>query len=404
MAPVDKLVNPDRRVSFSQLRTLATSLDQLANDLRVSINTPHQAKTPPVFTSSQVADLCGIDRAKLNYLTTKEGSDLPPGQARGKSRSKLFSLKETRELVQKLSKIPPSPLVEGKPASATTILVAQLKGGSAKTTTAFCMAQALTLRGRRVLFVDLDPQGTATEVSGILADGLPALEDTVLSVICDSSYDLRPAIKKTYWDGLDIIPSHPGLLDADFQLPAMIMEARLETPPRVFKFWAQLRAGLAPLKAEYDYIIFDTSPSLSYMNINAIMAADGLVFPLVPEALDFMSSLTFWSLFADTSLTFENYEKEKTFEFISVLLTKVDMSANSPAPVVRHWAQNAYGEWLHPIEVPESKAMKNSALGLCTVFDLSKGEVGDKSLLRVKEPLERYAQWVDELITKQRRF
>gem|GEM_PF-4880135 len=99
---------------------------------------------------------------------------------------------------------------------------------------------------------------------------------------------------------LDLIPAHTSLFSAEFHLPAMTARNRR------FSFWDLLRTGLAPLRAHYDYIMMDTAPSLSYLTINALMAADALIVPLVPESLDFMSSVAFWSLFVDMSGTFLN--------------------------------------------------------------------------------------------------
>ncbi|MFP3656551.1 ParA family protein, partial [Burkholderia sp. SIMBA_052] len=83
-------------------------------------------------------------------------------------------------------------------------------------------------------------------------------------------------------------------------------------------FWAILRKGLEPLRKKYDYIILDTAPSLSYLTLNALMAADSMVMPLVPESLDFISSVSFWGLFSDIAANFMEKESDKVYDFISV--------------------------------------------------------------------------------------
>ena len=82
-----------------------------------------------------------------------------------------------------------------------------------------------------------------------------------------------------------------------------------------------LNLGIDDVRGEYDVIVIDSPPSLSYITINAIMASNGLVMPLPPNALDYASASQFWNLFSDLSnemLTKRGLEKD--FDFIHVLL------------------------------------------------------------------------------------
>jgi chromosome partitioning protein len=384
----------DRRVNLTQVADFATRLEAVTNELRDQILAPRPRKNPPVFTSAQVADMCGIDRARLNYLLNREGNVLPAGETRG-NRSRIFSLAEARAWVQEVSRVERSPLLDGKAGAAKIIVMANFKGGSTKTTTAMNVAQGLSLLGRKCLLIDLDPQASATELCGLYAEKDVKEEHTVLPFIYEGNLaDLDAVIQTTYWDGLDLIPAHTALFSAEFHLPAMTSR------DASFRFWNVLRHGLDHLRDRYDYIILDSAPSLSYMTINALMAADSLVMPLVPESLDFMSSVSFWSLFSDMGATFVDRGEQKTFDFISVLLSRVDRSATSSAPVVRSWAQRAYADWMHTIEIPASSVASNIGLGLGTVHDLSKGDVDDRSLSRAKEPFTLYCQWIDEQYTE----
>ncbi|RBL79748.1 ParA family protein [Streptomyces cavourensis] len=386
-------VKIDRRVNLVQIADFARRIETVTQELREQILAPRPRKKPPTFTSAQVADLCGIDRSRLNYLLSREGTTLPQGEVRG-NRSRIFTLAETRQCVQQLSAIEASPLLAGKPGAAKVAVVANFKGGSTKTTTAMNIAQGLSLLGRKTLLVDLDPQASATELCGLYAEKDVREEHTILPFIYERNVaDLEAVIQTTYWDGLDLIPAHTALFSAEFHLPAMT--ARDST----FRFWNVLREGFDHIRDRYDYIILDSAPSLSYMTINALMAADAMIMPLVPESLDFMSSVSFWSLFSDMGTTFVERGEDKTFDFISVLLSRVDRGATSAAPVVRSWAQRAYADWMHTIEVPASSVASSIGLGLGTVHDLSKGDVDDRALARAKEPLTAYCQWIDEQYT-----
>ena len=391
--PPPQLPTPSREVDLTGLSDFAALITKMTNELRDQILAPRPRKSAPVFTSAEVAELCGIERTKMNYLWSKPDSGLPVGAAHGTGRSRVFTLAETREWVQKASGIPQSPLVTGEGVRrGKVIITANFKGGSAKTTTSMCLAQGLTLRGRRVLLIDLDPQASLSELCGLYAEKDVTEDDTVMSYIFEPNMEggLGAVVQSTYWDGLDVIPAHNYLHSAEYYLPAM------QTKVKGFKFWSVLRDGLEPLREYYDYIVLDTSPSLSYLTLNGLMAADAMVMPLVPESLDFISSASFWSLFTDVTKQFAEFEPNKKYEFISVLLSKVDYGPAAATATVRTWAQRAYNDWLSTIEVPASSIMSNGATALSTVFDLSKSDSAAKSLARVRQPLMEYCRWLDE--------
>jgi chromosome partitioning protein len=388
-------IDVDRRVSLNRLADIAERLQAVTHDLRDRILAPRPRKSSPVFTSTQLAALCQIDRNRYTYLLSKLEEFGLPGGTLLNSRQRGFTLQEVRVWIQKTSPLEPSPLTLGKPTAAKIIAVANFKGGSTKTTTAMNLAQGLTLRGRKVLVVDLDPQASLTELCGFYAEKDLTDDDTVLPYIdSGDTQDLRRVVQGTYWDGLDLIPAHTYLFNAEFLLPAKVLNS-----PGFF-FWNVLRDGLDSLRADYDYIVLDSAPALSYLTINALMAADALVMPLVPESLDFMSSVSFWSLFSDMSRNYAERGDQKVYDFISVLLSRVDYTPSSAAPVVRNWATRAYEDWVSEVEIPASSVASATGLTLGTVHDLSKGDAPEKSLARVKEPLTAYCRWLDEQYTE----
>ena len=376
----------DRSINLESLGETAARLESLMSNLREQITTPQPRKDPPMYTSSEVANLCRMDRTRFNYLLSKEET-LPTGESRGNGRARLFTLEEARAWVIAHAGFGQRP--EALPGR--TLVSANFKGGSAKTTTAMSLAQALTLRGRKVLLIDVDPQASLTELCGVYTDKDVQESDTVMPFIYEPDpRNLSECIHSTYWDGLDVIPAHPSLFAAEFQIPAMI-----KNDPGA-QFWMLLDKGIAPLKPRYDYILIDTAPSLSYLTINALMASDALIMPLVPESLDFISSVSFWSLFSDLTASFAEHGQQKTFDFVSVLLSKVDYTPSSSSSTVRNWIKRAYGDWVESIEVPASSAMSNSGLAISTVFDLSGSDINRRTLARVRDPLVAYADWIDQ--------
>ncbi|CAH2800393.1 MAG: Chromosome (plasmid) partitioning protein ParA [uncultured Caballeronia sp.] len=394
MVKTSQLPAVDRTVPLEQISQFAEKVSIFTDELRNTILAPRPRKAAPIFKTGEIAEMCNISHSQVQYLATKSDGELPPGTAAGTGRTRAFTLEEARLWVQKVSDIYQTPLVtRTREPEGKIVITAQLKGGSAKTTTTMCLSQGLTLRGRKVLVIDLDPQASLSELCGLYAEKDVTPDDTVLPYIYDQDVEggLETRVQSTYWDGLDVIPAHTELIGAEFHLPAM------QKMRPGFRFWTVLRQGLEPLRKRYDYILMDTSPSLSYLNLNALLAADAMVMPMVPENLDFISSLSFWRLFSDVSKSFIKYEQDKKYDFISLMLSRVDYGRTSSAPIVRAWAQSAYENWLHSIEVPASSLMSTGALAFSTVFDVSSTHSAAKSLQRVRQPLVDYCRWVDEI-------
>ena len=143
---------------------------------------------------------------------------------------------------------------------------ANQKGGVAKTTTTLSIAAALVERGRRVLVIDMDPQGALTYSIGVDPD---ALEETINDVLMR-----RLPIEKVVIDrGFDLVPANIDLAGAEAVLLA-----------KTGREYALQRA-LRDVLPNYDYILIDCPPSLGILTINALTAAHGVVIPLLCEAL-----------------------------------------------------------------------------------------------------------------------
>lgn len=158
---------------------------------------------------------------------------------------------------------------------ARKIVIAIHKGGVGKTTTAKNLAAALALKGKRTLLIDLDEQANATKGLGI--DPL-ALEATLNDLFVDPNRATSSVIFATGIDGLHIIPAHPDLAKT---ATGMALERADPNNPDPI---GTLKLLLEPLNDDYDFIIFDTPPSLNYMTINALAAADEVLIPAAASA------------------------------------------------------------------------------------------------------------------------
>jgi chromosome partitioning protein len=156
------------------------------------------------------------------------------------------------------------------------IAIANQKGGVGKTTTAVNLAAALAQALRKVLLVDLDPQGNATMASGFDKRELAHSTLEVLLGECDAT----TAIVKSS-EGYDLLPGNIDLTAAEIQL--------MDMPGRENR----LKAALEPIRGNYHYLIIDCPPSLSLLTLNALAAADSVIVPMQCEyfALEGLSAL-----------------------------------------------------------------------------------------------------------------
>ncbi|MDO5508199.1 MAG: ParA family protein [Corynebacterium casei] len=204
---------------------------------------------------------------------------------------------------RELRTIPQPPALE-KNGPATIISMCNQKGGVGKTTSTINMGACLADYGRKVLLVDLDPQGALSAGLGL---GHDEIEDTIYDVMLDSQVSIHSAIVHTGVPGLDLVPANIDLSAAEIQ---MVNEVGREHT---------LARALRPVIKDYDFIIIDCQPSLGLLTVNALACSHGVIIPMECEFF----SLRGLALLTDTV---EKVAERINFdlEVIGILVTMFD--------------------------------------------------------------------------------
>ena len=196
---------------------------------------------------------------------------------------------------------------------AKIIAIANQKGGVGKTTTAVNLGACLSSLGRRVLIVDIDPQGNTTSGIGVnKADVHHCIYDVLVNEV-----DPRQAIMETAMPNLWIVPATIQLAGAEIELvPVAAREMRLKT-------------ALGAIRNDYDYVLIDCPPSLGLLTVNALTAADSVIIPIQCEyyALEGLSQLL-------NTIRLVQKHLNRSLQIEGVLLTMFDARTNLGVQVI----------------------------------------------------------------------
>ena len=233
------------------------------------------------------------------------------------------------------------------------ISIINQKGGVGKTTTVINLAAGLSMKEKKVLVIDLDPQGNATTGLGLSNNEIS--ENTIYSVL-NGNKKISEVIQETKFDRLNLVTSNVNLSGLEVETAG---DSR-----RAFKLKDELALILNDSGASYDYILIDCPPSLSLLTIMALVASDALVVPLQTE---------FFALEGLTQLmkTIERVKSNlnPTLEIRGILLTMYD-KRNKLSSQVEAEARNYFRDKVYNIAVPEmSDYQKHHLMGCHVDYD-----------------------------------
>ena len=212
------------------------------------------------------------------------------------------------------------------------IAIASQKGGVGKTTTAINLGASLAQQGRRVLLLDIDPQGNATSGLGVNGND----QRTTIYEALIGQAELSQGVMPTALANLDLVPAGQRLSGAEVELVGLMARE------------GRLKACIATLKDEYDFILIDGPPSLGLLTVNALTAADSVLIPLQCEYLA-LEGLT--QLIAAIRLVQDHLNPGLRIE--GVLLTMFDARLNLSQQVAAE-ARKFFAERVYKTVIPRN--------------------------------------------------
>lgn len=251
---------------------------------------------------------------------------------------------------------------------ARTICIANQKGGVGKTTTSVNLASSLAELGRRVLIVDMDPQGNAS--SGLGVKRYDNQENNIYQVLIGEK-SLKDVAQSTNTQSLCIASANPDLVGAEIEL--------VDMPHREYR----LRQAIESVSNEFDYVLIDCPPSLGLLTVNSLCAADSFMVPLQCEyyALEGLSQLLNTCGLIKKSLN-------PALRIEGIVLTMFDTRNNLSHQVVAE-IQSHFGDKVFKSIIPRNVRLSEAPSHGQSILDYDSKSIGARKYRELAEELDQ---------------
>jgi chromosome partitioning protein len=250
---------------------------------------------------------------------------------------------------------------------AKVICIANQKGGVGKTTTSVNLSSSLASLNRKVLVLDLDPQGNASSGFGLKRS---ECQDVNIYHVLIGERNIEEAIHKTKLKTLFVVPATPDLVGAEIEL--------VDAPQREFR----LKQIISKVSSQYDYIILDCPPSLGLLTVNALTSADSFLVPLQCEyyALEGLSQLL-----NTAGIIKKNLNPNLHIE--GIVLTMFDTRNNLSHQVVAE-IKNHFGEKVFAAIIPRNVRLSEAPSHGLSIIEYDAKSIGAVKYLELAKELD----------------
>lgn len=356
--------NDTTHAMISQLATRSSAvvarLRDNARDARA------ENRRQPIFPIGQAAELVGRSPAAIREAE-KDGR-LPEPPRTSTNRRVGYTLSQLNDMRGVFGTRP-----WRDPSDPCCVLAVQnFKGGVGKSTVAVHLAQHLAIQGYRVALIDCDSQGSATTLFGYVPDLDLTEEDTLYPFLRqEEMLSLDYALRKTHFDGLELIPANLRLFQSEYELAARMARGGGQLLDR-------LAQGIASISDRFDVIIMDPPPALGAISLSVLRAANALLVPLPPTVMDFASTAAFLAMLDETILELQDRDLAPSFNFVRFVASKVDENKSMQRELIG-LMRSIYGHSMIRTPLKDSAEIDNATARLMTVYELD-GPITSKAV------------------------
>ncbi|KEQ02957.1 plasmid partitioning protein RepA [Pseudorhizobium pelagicum] len=374
--------------SAVKIRRQSQMLSAQLQSIRERLYEPAAAKTLKTFTSREVAALLGIAESTLRQMSLDGESAIPDRRENGR---RIYTLAQVNQIRQHLARKRPAEALQFFPRRQASeklqvLAVANFKGGSAKTTTTLHLAHYLAVQGLRVLAIDLDPQASLSAMFGYQPEFDVDENETVYAAIRydDRRRPVREVIRKTYFDGIDLIPANLELMEYEHETPQAIADGYGRGDEIFFR---RLSAVIHEVEADYDVVLIDAPPQLGYLTLGALYAATGLLITIHPAMIDVASMNQFLAMMSDLMAVIDERGGTLSHDFIRYVITRHNPNDGPQVNVVT-LLRSLFREDVLAPAVVETTAIASAGLEKKSLYELSRGSVRRDTLSRALESVD----------------
>jgi len=359
---------------------------------------PSALKSLRSFSSGEVAQIVGVSDGYLRQLSL-DGLGPMPDIGTGGRRS--YSLRQINELRAYLAEARPREALGFWPRrrqgdKLQVITVANFKGGSAKTTTALYLTQALALQGFRVLAVDLDPQASLSAMFGYQPEFDIPENATLYGAI---RYDehrrpMREVVRQTYFDGIGLVPGNLELMEFEHHTPRAMIDRQARGHELFFR---RVAGALDQVADDFDVVVIDCPPQLGYLTMGALNAATAMLVTVHPQMVDIASMNQFLLMTADLMSVIEEAGGRLDYDFVRYVVTRHD-PRDVPELEIVGLLRNLFGGDVLKATAWKSTAIANAGLTKQSLYELPRGAFGRTVYDRALESVNAVNTEIVELI------
>jgi len=399
-------LNSGLKPSRKPLADVEATIGEQADLLSAQLHSMNDALFPPTsqktlrrFTSGEAAKLISVSDSTLRKLTLAGEGPQPDIASNGRRNYSLAQINEIRQhLAHTLRGRDLSEILPHRRAHEhlQVLAVTNFKGGSGKTTTSVHLAQYLALKGYRVLAVDLDPQASLSTLFGVLPETHVHSNQTLYAAIRydDARRPLADVIRKTYFDGLDLVPGNLELMEFEHTTPkALASHDRRQED----MFFLRVASALDEVADQYDVVVIDCPPQLGFLTLSGLCAATAMIVTVHPQMLDIASMNQFLLMTRDLLGVVKDAGGQLRYDFIRYLLTRYEPQ-DAPQTKVVALLRNLFDDFVLTNTMVKSAAVSDAGLTKQTMYEIGRENLTRSTYDRAMESLEAVNGEIESLM------